>query len=111
MAAPLGRRLLQRGLEPPLGESSGRRGRRPASGWLNSFDGVFYRLGVLTGGYAQDFRDNGNGNLYSTGLTLYSPLSARFELRLDIPFIASSHSASDNDYPAARRPSDHAPAS
>jgi hypothetical protein len=76
---------------PPPGE-----GGAPRQGWLNSFDGVFYRLGVLTGGYAQDFRDN--GNLYSAGLTLYSPLNARFELRLDIPFIASSHSASDNAY-------------
>jgi len=76
---------------PPPGE-----GGAPRQGWLNSFDGVFYRLGVLTGGYAHDF--NENGNLWTTGVTLYSPLSARFEVRLDVPFIASSRTPSDNDY-------------
>src|SRR5207247_1386153 len=32
---------------PPAGE-----GGAPRQGWLNAFDGVFYRLGVLTGGVA-----------------------------------------------------------
>ena len=76
---------------PPAGT-----GGAPRQGWLNAFDGVFYRLGVLTGGYASDFRDN--GNLYTAGLTLYTPLNARFELRHDIPFIASSRDVSGDDY-------------
>lgn len=76
---------------PPPGE-----GGAPRQGWLNAFDGVFYRLGLLTGGYAQDFREN--GNLWTGGLTLFSPLNARFEVRLDIPFIASSRDLSGDEY-------------
>ncbi len=76
---------------PPPGQ-----GGAPRQGWLNAFDGVFYRLGVLTGGYAQDFREN--GNLWTGGLTLYSPLNARFELRLDVPFIVSSRDVTGDDY-------------
>src|SRR5262245_64110364 len=65
---------------PPPGE-----GGAPRQGWLNAFDGVFYRLGVLTGSYGHDYREN--GDLYTGGLTLYTPLNARFELRLDVPFV------------------------
>lgn len=39
-----------------------------------------------------------NGNRSTAGLTLYSPLNARFELRLDVPFIASNRAGADNDY-------------
>ena len=55
-------------VSPPAGE-----GGAPRQGWLNAFDGVFYRLGVVTGGLAHDFHDN--GNQYTAGLTLYTPLS------------------------------------
>jgi hypothetical protein len=34
-------------------------GGAPRQGWLNSFDGVFYRLAVGTYGYADNFLDNG----------------------------------------------------
>ena len=68
---------------PPPG-----RGGAPRQGWLNAFDGVFYRLGVATFGFAEDFHDN--GNQYSGGFTLYAPFSARFEVRLDVPFIVSN---------------------
>lgn len=77
---------------PPPGE-----GGAPRQGWLNAFDGVFYRLGVLTGGLANDYSDT-NRNQYTAGLTLYTPLSARFELRHDIPFIASNREVSGDDY-------------
>ena len=76
---------------PPPG-----RGGAPRQGWLNAFDGVFYRLGVATFGFAEDFHDN--GNQYSGGFTLYAPFSARFEVRLDVPFIVSNRAGSDNDY-------------
>jgi hypothetical protein len=76
---------------PPAGE-----GGAPRQGWLNAFDGVFYRLGVATFGFAEDFNDN--GNQYTAGLTLYAPFSARFEVRLDVPFVSSNRAGADNDY-------------
>jgi hypothetical protein len=78
-------------VSPPPGE-----GGAPRQGWLNSFDGVFYRLGVLTGGLAEDFNDN--GNQYNLGLTLYTPFNARFELRTDIPFLVSNRDETGSDY-------------
>jgi hypothetical protein len=76
---------------PPPGE-----GGAPRQGWLNTFDGVFYRLGLLTGSFADNFHDN--GNQYAGGLTLYAPFNARFEVRLDIPFIVSNRVGSGDDY-------------
>ena len=81
-------------VSPPPGE-----GGAPRQGWLNAFDGVFYRLGVLTGGYAEDYR--GNGNLYTGGLTLYTPFNARFELRTDVPFVVSNRAANGTGYHTA----------
>jgi len=76
---------------PPAGE-----GGAPRQGWLNAFDGVFYRLAIATGGYAHDYLDN--GNRYSGNLTVYAPFNARFEVRLDVPFIVSNRAGADNDY-------------
>jgi hypothetical protein len=76
---------------PPAGE-----GGAPRQGWLNAFDGVFYRLSIATASLASDFRDN--GNLYTAGLTTYAPFSARLEFRVDLPFIVSNRSGADNDY-------------
>ena len=78
-------------VSPPTGE-----GGAPRQGWINAFDGVFYRLGILTGGYAEKYQDN--GNLYTSGLTVYTPFSARHELRIDVPFLASNRRASGDDY-------------
>ena len=70
-------------VSPPNGS-----GGAPRQGWLNAFDGVFYRLGVTTFGYANNFNDNGN---QYTGLAqLYAPFNARSEIRLDVPFVASN---------------------
>src|SRR5215831_1272897 len=58
-------------------------GGAPRQGWLNAFDGVFYRLGIATYGYAHNFVDNGNQN--SGLLQFYLPFNRRFEFRVDIP--------------------------
>ncbi len=76
---------------PPAGE-----GGAPRQGWLNAFDGVFYRLGILTGGFAENFHDN--GNQYTAVFTLYAPFNARFEARLDVPFLVSNRVDSGTDY-------------
>jgi hypothetical protein len=70
-------------------------GGAPRQGWLNSFDGVFYRLGVGTYGYAHNFLDNGNQN--SGLLQLYLPFNQRFEFRLDLP-VVSNRGATGTDY-------------
>jgi len=71
-------------------------GGAPRQGWLNSFDGVFYRLAVGTYGYAHNFLDNGNQN--SGLLQLYLPLNQRFEFRLDFPVVSNRAGAGETDY-------------
>jgi len=78
-----------------LGQSAARGGGAPRQGWLNSFDGVFYRLGVGTYGYGHNFLDNGHQN--SGLLQLYLPLDQRFEFRLDFP-VVSNRGATGTDY-------------
>jgi len=68
-------------------------GGAPRQGWLNSFDGVFYRLGVGTYGYAHNFLDNGHQN--SGLLQLYLPLNQRFEFRLDFPVVSNRGTGTD----------------
>ncbi len=78
-------------VSPPAGG-----GGAPRQGWLNSFDGVFYRLGVATYGHAHDFLENGNQN--SGLLQFYLPFNQRFEFRLDIPVAVSNRGATGTDY-------------
>src|SRR5215471_13305141 len=78
-------------VSPPAGE-----GGAPRQGWLNAFDGVFYRLGIATYGYAHNFVDNGNQN--SGLLQFYLPFNRRFEFRVDIPAAVSNRGATGKDY-------------
>jgi hypothetical protein len=68
---------------PPNGE-----GGAPRQGWLNTFDGVFYRLFLFTFGYQSNIEETG-GEGYAGGFTAYTPLNRRFELRWDVPFVVS----------------------
>jgi hypothetical protein len=72
---------------PPAGS-----GGAPRQGWIGAADGVFYRLGIGTFSYAHDA--GGNGDAYNGAMTLYTPLSRRFELRWDVPVIVSSKGSS-----------------
>ena len=63
-------------------------GGAPRQGWIGAADGVFYRLGIGTYSFAGDFAENGDQHVGE--LTLYTPLSRRFELRHDIPFIVDN---------------------
>jgi len=71
-------------------------GGAPRQGWINAFDGVFYRLVIGTFGYANDAGGNGDG--YNAGATLYSPFSRRFELRWDAPFLVSNHGSNGDSH-------------
>jgi hypothetical protein len=70
-------------------------GGAPRQGWLNASDGVFYRLVIGTAGYAHDLNDNGDG--YTGGVTLYTALSRRLELRTDLPIVNSSRIGGTSD--------------
>jgi hypothetical protein len=69
-------------VSPPAGG-----GGAPRQGWINAADGVFYRLVIGTFGYNHGI--DGNGDVYNGGATLYAPLSRRFELQFDVPFVTS----------------------
>ena len=71
-------------------------GGAPRQGWLNAFDGVFYRLGIATYGYAHNF--NGNGNQNTGLLQFYLPFNRRFEFRIDIPVAVSNRGATGTEY-------------
>jgi hypothetical protein len=62
-------------------------GGAPRQGWLNAFDGVFYRLAVGTYSYAHDFLEN--GHQHAGTLQLYLPLNQRFEFRIDLPVVSN----------------------
>jgi hypothetical protein len=65
-------------------------------GWLDSFDGVFYRQVAGTFTYNNDWHKN--GNQYVGVYTQWAPLSRRFEMRLDVPFIVSNKGGRNNKY-------------
>ncbi len=71
-------------------------GGAPRQGWLNTFDGVFYRLGFTTYSYTNGFAENGNQN--AGLLTLFLPFNRRFEVLTDIPMVISNRGATGTNY-------------
>lgn len=71
-------------------------GGAPRQGWINSFDGVFYRLWFANFTYYNDW--HGNGNQYIGSWTIFAPFSRRFEMRVDVPFIVSNKGGPSNTY-------------
>ena len=74
--------LFSRGWNRPWVSPPAGGGGAPRHGWLNAYDGVFYRLSIATFGWA-----HGTGNYsdsYTGMLTSYTPISERFEIRTDI---------------------------
>jgi hypothetical protein len=67
-------------------------GGAPRQGWIGAADGVFYRLGIGTFSYAHDSVNDGDS--FNGGVTFYTPLSRRFELRYDLPIISSNKDSS-----------------
>ena len=71
-------------------------GGAPRQGWINSLDGVFYRLWFLSYRHTQNFHDNGNQDI--ARYTLFAPVSRRFQIRFDVPFFVSNRGGQNNDY-------------
>jgi hypothetical protein len=78
-------------IDPPAGS-----GGAPRSGWVNSFEGTFFRAWFLSFAFANDV--NHNGNQYLGGYTIYTPLNRRFEFRLDVPFVTSNKGGANDTY-------------
>jgi hypothetical protein len=70
-------------VSPPTGG-----GGAPRQGWLNSYEGVFYRLGIAVFGWQHDLANTGDG--YTGSLTLFTPLNQRLEIQTDIPMVVSN---------------------
>jgi hypothetical protein len=76
--------------EPWAGAPAGRDGLTPRHGWLASFDGVFYRLWLITFGYMNNINTSFGGNRYMGTYSIFLPFSRRFEVLFDVPFVVSN---------------------
>ena len=68
-------------VSPPTGG-----GGAPRHGWINAYDGIFFRLSIATFGW-----QHGNGSdSYTGNLTSYTPLNQRLEIQTDIPMASGT---------------------
>jgi hypothetical protein len=92
---PLGTFFSEGWDEPWAGAPNGQGGEgAPRQGWLNAQDGVFYRLAIATFGYQHDV---GNGDNWTSAISVYTPFNRRFELRWDVPMILSNRGSIPGD--------------
>ena len=83
--------LFSKGWDKPWSSPPNGGGGAPRQGWLNAYDGVFYRLSIATFGWQHGI--NG-GDGYNNDLISYTPLSQRMEIQTDIPIMTSTPGAS-----------------
>ncbi len=77
-------------LEPWAGGPAGQDGLTPRHGWLGSFEGVFYRLWLVDAIYKNNLSKPYGGNGYRGDFGIFLPFSRRFELFLNVPFVAAN---------------------
>jgi hypothetical protein len=82
-------------LEPYVDAPAGSRG-APRGGWANSFEGTFYRAWFIAFAFANGPKHN--GTQYLGKHAFYAPLNRRFELRVDLPFVASNKGLANETY-------------
>ena len=85
-------------------------GGAPRQGWINAADGNLYRLSFFT--FAQGFNDAPKGNAYLGAYTIFTPLSRRLDLIINVPFVLRNNAASglpiiDPNQQAATTPQSH----
>jgi hypothetical protein len=85
--------LFSKGWDKPWSSPPNGGGGAPRQGWLNAYDGVFYRLSIATFGWQHGI--NG-GDGYNNNLISYTPLNQRMEIQTDIPIMTSTPGASGN---------------
>ena len=83
-------------LEPWAGGPAGQSGLTPRHGWLGAFEGVFYRLWLVDGIYQNNLNKPFGGNGYRGDFAIFLPFSRRFELFLNVPFVAANGTEDPN---------------
>ena len=83
-------------LEPWAGGPAGQSGLTPRHGWLGAFEGVFYRLWLVNGTYQNNLNKPYGGNGYRGNFAIFLPFSRRFELFLNVPFVAANGTEDPN---------------
>ena len=76
-------------VSPPTGG-----GGAPRQGWLNAYEGVFYRLSLGVFGW-QHSDDNGDG--YSGNLVSFTPFNQRFEIQTEVPVSSNDNETNFGD--------------
>jgi len=86
--------LFSKGWNKPWSSPPAGGGGAPRQGWLNAYEGVFYRLGISVFGWQHDLAGAADG--YSGSLTVFTPLNQRFEVQTDIPIAVSNRRPNDD---------------
>lgn len=76
-------------VSPPTGG-----GGAPRQGWLNAYEGVFYRLSLGIFGWQHS---NGGGDSYTGNLVSFTPINQRFQIQTEIPVASNSDETNFGD--------------
>ncbi len=82
--------LTEGWLESWAAPPAGAEGLAPRHGWLGAFNGVFYRLWTVDFGYTNALNTAYHGNRYDASLSVFLPLSRRFELLIEEPSLVAN---------------------
>jgi hypothetical protein len=85
--------MFSKGWDKPWSSPPNGGGGAPRQGWLNAYEGVFYRLSIATFGW-QHGLNGGDG--YNNNLISFTPLNQRLQIQTDIPIMTSTPGASGN---------------
>ncbi len=77
-------------LEPWAAGPAGRDGLTPRHGWLGAFEGLFFRLWLTPFMVEDRLRKSFGGESYSGSFAIFLPLSRRFEVFLNVPYVRSN---------------------
>jgi len=77
-------------VSPPTGG-----GGAPRQGWLNAYEGVFYRLSL--GVFGWKHHEN-NTDSYSGNLVTFTPINSRFEVKTELPVSSNSEDTNFGDF-------------
>ena len=80
----------------PWGRPPGGSGGAPRQGWINALDGLFYRSNFVSFTQFNDFHEKGNA--YLGDYSIFTPISRRFQLRFDVPFVDSNRTSPSDTY-------------
>lgn len=72
------------------GGPAGQCGLTPRHGWLGAFEGNFYRLGLVNTTYQHNLNQPYGGDGYGADVAAFLPLSRRFEMYVNAPFVKSN---------------------